>query len=399
MTRGTLPLWLVLLLVIAIGVNIRAIFGVTPPLVPMISEELGLSATTASLLTALPVLAMAVGAPLGHTLTTRMGTERSLVVLLVGLGLAELTRLVIDTAVPLVLSAAVIGAVLGAVSTLTPAFISAHLPRMRGLGTGIYSTSMALGVGLAAGTAMPITDFFGSWRISLSLWGATALVLALLLAAVRTKGGSDDVASPKPVSATATTGMKLPLRERRAWFVSAVYCVPMFLGFGVIAWLPSLFIEVGIPATTAATYLVLFQGVQVFSILTLTPLTDRIRERRGVFATVMITATLGLLALTLEPNAWALPGALLAGFGIGGASSLGLVKLQDEAVSPADATRLSAMAMVFSFTAGAVSPFAMGALKDLSGSLVPGFGLCLGVSALSMVLLIRMNPAPGPPEH
>lgn len=384
---GRLSTWVALALVVAIGVNIRAIFGATPPLVPILSDELGLSATTASLLTALPVLAMALCAPLGHALSTRLGADWAMISLLIFLGVAELSRVLIDSAMPLVISAGLIGGSLGAISTLTPAFISHHLPRLRGLATGIYSTSMALGVGLAAGTAQPINDHFGGWRVALSLWGAAALALVVVLVIVRLAGkGMPTLAGPRQ-------SISLPLRERRAWFVTVVYSIAMFLAFGVIAWLPSLFIDHGIAPATAALYLVLFQCVQLISILTLTPLTDRMPGRRAVFATVMITSTVGTLMLTLEPRDLAVPGLLLAGFGIGGVSSLALIKVQDEAVTPQDATRLSSMCMLFSFTAGAASPFLMGVLKDLTGSLVPGFGLCFTVSALSMLLLIGMHPA------
>ena len=385
--RRGLSTWLALALVVMIGVNVRAVFGVTPPLVPAISHDLSLTKTAASLLTSVPILAMAACAPLGHALTTRLGADRSMIALLSFLGVAELSRLWIDSAAPLVLSAALIGGALGAVSTLVPAFIAHYLPRLRGLATGVYSTSMAWGVGLAAGTAQPITDHLGGWRVALALWGAVALLLAVALAAVRGAGAG------MPERTGPVERVSLPLRERRAWFVTAVYVVPMFLGFGVIAWLPSLFIDHGISAHTAALYLVLFQSVQLISILGLTALTDRIRGRRGVFAVAMVTSTVGTGLLALSPAGLALPGLLLAGFGIGGTSSLALVTLQDEATSPQDATRLSSMAMLFSFTAGAAGPFLMGALADLTGSLVPGFGLCFAVSALGMLLLIGLHPA------
>lgn len=382
-----LSTWLALTLVIATGVNLRAIFGVTPPLVPVISDELSLSATAASLLTSVPILAMAICAPLGHALTSRLGTDRAMIVLLAFLGIAELSRLMMDAAVPLIVSAGLIGGSLGAISTLVPAFIAHYLPRLRGLATGVYSTSMALGVGLAAGTAQPVTDHLGGWRVALGLWGVAAFALVLALGAVRASGRG------MPRAAGGHHRVSLPLREKRAWFVSAVCCVPMFLGFGVIAWLPSHFIENGISPGRAAFYLVLFQSIQLVSMLTLTPLTDRIPGRRGVFATVMVTATLGLLLLSMEPHGLAVPGALLAGFGIGGASSLALVKVQDEATSPQDATRLSAMSMLLSFTAGAVGPFLMGALADLTGTLTWSFWLCFVVSAGGMLLLIGMHPA------
>src|SRR5690606_31564325 len=139
--------------------------------------------------------------------------------------LAELSRLMIDSAVPLVLTAGLIGGALGAISTLVPALIAHHLPRLRGLATGTYSTSMALGVGLAAGTAQPVTEHLGGWRVALGLWGAAALLLVVALVAVSASGRG----MPREVGPVQR--ISLPLRERRAWFVTAVYCVPMFLGF------------------------------------------------------------------------------------------------------------------------------------------------------------------------
>lgn len=382
-----LPTWIAIVLVVLIGVNIRAIFGVVPPLVPTIRDDLGLSATTASLLTALPVLAMGLCAPLGHLLATKLGSDRAMVALLVVLSGVELSRLSIDTATPLVVTAGLIGGSLGALSTLTPGFIAHHLPQLRGLATGIYATSMALGVALAAGTALPLANAFGGWRVALSVWGTLGLLLVVALIGSRLGGAG------LPDEPQASSRISLPLQERRAWFVTTVYAVQMFLGFSVIAWLPSLFVEQGITPGTAAGYLVAFQSVQILSMLTLTPMTDRFPGRRGIFTTVMTSSTLGLLLLVLEPQDWAMPGLLLAGFGIGGASSLALVTIQDESASPQHATRLSAMAMLFSFTAGATGPFLVGAIHDATGSFVPGFAMCLGVSTLSLLLLIGMKPA------
>ena len=216
--RGSRPLstWLALLLVIATGVNIRAIFGVTPPLIPVISADLDLSGTTASLLTSMPILAMALCAPLGHVLSTRLGPDWAMVWLLGLLSVAELSRAVIDSAIPLVVTAGLIGGALGALSTLTPALIVHHLPHRRGLATGVYSTSMALGVGLAAGTAQPIADVLGGWRMTLAVWGLLAWVIIAVTLAARW-AGAGMVEDPGP-----PTRVSLPLREARAWFVTAV---------------------------------------------------------------------------------------------------------------------------------------------------------------------------------
>lgn len=381
-----LPTWIALTLVIVTGINIRAIFGVTPPLIPEISTDLSINATTAGLVTSVPILSMAAGAPLGAILSQRFGTDLAMITLLLTLGLAEASRLALDTAVALILTAGGIGVALGALSTLSPALITHYLPRMRGVGTAVYVTAMALGVGLAAGTAQPLTDLLGGWRPALAAWSLLAWLLAAALYVAREAGAG------MPPASAGRERARLPLREGRAWFLTAAYSVAMFLGFGVMAWLPSLFIAEGVDPGTAALYLVAFQVVQLFSILTLTPLTDRYDGRRGVYATAMLCSTAGLALLTFDPHHLAIPGLLLAGAGIGASSSLALVKVQDEARSPEDATRLSSMTMLFSFLAGAAGPFLLGVLKDATGSLTPGFALCLCVSASSLLLLIRMRP-------
>lgn len=379
---------LALTLVFLTGVNIRAVFGVTPPLVPAISADLGLSSTAASLLTSVPILAMAGGAPLGHLLSSRFGGDRTMTGLLVLLSAAELSRVAMSSTPPLVVSAAFIGVALGCLSTLTPALIAHHLPGLPGLATGVYATAMAVGVGLAAGTALPVADLLGGWRGALAVWGLLPWALVAGVAWARWRGAGipvDRSSHGQPFS--------LPLREGRAWFLTALYSVPMFLGFGVIAWLPTLFVENGISPSTAGLYLVCFQAVQLVSILGLTHVTDRTTGRRAVFAVAMTTSTVGLTLLVLDPVGVAIPGLLLAGFGIGGGSGLALVKVQDEAVSLADATRLSSMTMLFSFAAGATGPFLAGLLRDHAGSLRPAFAMFLGVSALSLLLLVRMRPA------
>ena len=188
-------------LVVATGVNIRAVFGVTPPLIPLISNDLGLNGTTASLLTSVPILAMALCAPLGHVLSTRLGVDGAMVCLLLLLSAAELSRALMDSVVPLVVSAGLIGGALGALSTLTPALIAHHLPRMRGLATGIYATSMALGVGLAAGTAQPLADLLGGWRGALAAWGLLGLVLVLALSVARAARRRDARGAGPPAAA------------------------------------------------------------------------------------------------------------------------------------------------------------------------------------------------------
>jgi CP family cyanate transporter-like MFS transporter len=90
-----------LVVVVAVAVNLRPAITAVPPVLDAIQTDLGLSATGAGLLTALPVLCMGVFAPVGAALARRVGREAAVscaLILVVG---GTLVRGVDDSAVVL----------------------------------------------------------------------------------------------------------------------------------------------------------------------------------------------------------------------------------------------------------------------------------------------------------
>lgn len=385
--RPLATFWL-LALIVAIGVNLRAMFGAVPPLVPEISAELDLSATEAGLLTSAPVLLMGLCAPFGQRLAARLGQEPAMVAFLTLLAITALSRLVVDGAVVLVLTATVIGGAMGALSSLVPAFIGHHLPRLRGTATGVFSTSMALGVGLAAGVTRPLSDLLGGWRPSLATWGVAAAIVAvaLLVLLPRLATGPEPASDHRVLPTPSVRG-----GTRRTWLVAATTSVMMMLGFSTIAWLSPSFEHAGMDPARAALMFVLFQGVQVFSMLTLPPLTDVLPGKRLVFGIVLVATSAGLLLLVVAPVSMAIPASLLAGFGIGGGSSLALVLIQYAATSREEANRISAVSMLVAYSAAAAGPLALGALRDLTGGFTVGFAVLLALSLASFALLVPLG--------
>ena len=66
--------WL-LMVVVGVALNLRPAIAAVPPLLDTIQSDLGLSATGAGLLTALPVVCMGLFAPAGAALARRVGRE------------------------------------------------------------------------------------------------------------------------------------------------------------------------------------------------------------------------------------------------------------------------------------------------------------------------------------
>ena len=67
--------WRLLVVMVAVALNLRPAIAAVPPLLDAIQADLGLSATGAGLLTALPVVCMGVFAPAGTALGRRVGRE------------------------------------------------------------------------------------------------------------------------------------------------------------------------------------------------------------------------------------------------------------------------------------------------------------------------------------
>lgn len=383
-----LPAWLLVLTIAVIGLNLRAGFGSIPPLVDVISAELGLTSTAAALLTSVPIACMGLSAPLAQRLASRVGAESAAATMLGVLSIACLMRLFVGSAATLFASVGLAGAGMGGVSALMPALISHHLPRIRGSATGVYSTAMASGVAVAAWIAGPTAELFGGWRPALALWGVVSAVTLLcwlvLLPRLRTPSVPELPATP------ACRG--LPWRSPTARWVTAFTTLNMLIGFSGVAWIAPTFVEHGFSPQRAAGLFALFQIIQLVAMLSLPLLTDFTRDRRPLLAVTVICTSAGLAMMVLAPVQLALPTVLAAGIGVGGAASLALVLVQDASRSKAEAGRLGAMALLVSLLAGACGPLLMGTLRDLTGGFTTGYAVLLGLAAVALVILPVFRP-------
>src|SRR6056300_1115566 len=106
---SVLPAWLIVALMAAIGLNLRATLGAIPPLLGDISAELGLSGIAQAGLTSVAILAMGVFAPVGQRMAARWGAEITTAVMLGLLSLSGFMRLAATTTGILMASVALAG--------------------------------------------------------------------------------------------------------------------------------------------------------------------------------------------------------------------------------------------------------------------------------------------------
>jgi CP family cyanate transporter-like MFS transporter len=375
--RARVPAWLLVAMVALIGLNLRAALGSIPPLLGPISDELGIPGSTQGLLTSLGVVFMGLCAPVGQRVAARFGSEATTGAFLGVLAVGGLLRLAATTTTILLLSAAISGAAMGAISALVPGLIAHHIPRVKGLATGVYSTGLALGVAIAAWVAVPTAELLHGWRRSLALWGVVALVTMVAWLVVVPRLRRHVVhAEPEDIRAT----QRLPWRSRTAWWVTVFSSVQMVVGFSGLAWLTPYYAALGMPVADAARLFAYFQLVQLAAMMTLPTITDFTRDRRPLLAVTVAATCVGVLLLVVAPVPLALVAVGLFGFGVGGGSALVLVLVSDYTSSQRQAARLGAMTLMVAFLVGALGPVVLGWLHDLTGSLVAGYAVMVVLS-------------------
>src|SRR5471030_2277213 len=165
--------------IILVALNLRPSMAAVGPLLSAIRGDIPLSFSLASLLTMLPVMAMGLAMFFGIALGRRLGEQRTVVLSLLIIGVATVSRLFLDSAAELILSAIVAGVGIALIQALMPALIKSRFSDNVALCMGLYVTSIMGGAAIAASFAPVVMTRTGSWRLGLAVWAVLALVALL----------------------------------------------------------------------------------------------------------------------------------------------------------------------------------------------------------------------------
>lgn len=347
---------LVAVLALLTGLNLRPIMAAVGPLLDMLQQDLGLSSTQASLLTTLPVLLMGVCALAGPWLQRWIGEVRGIALGMLFIVLASAARLVIDSSVGMIASAAVAGTGIAMVQALMPAWLKRHHPLRAGSLMGLFTTGIMGGAVLAAAGAAPAADL-GGWRVVLGI--AMLPALLALIAWLRFAGGRQRHADV-PV---------LPYRSRKAWMLLVYFGIGTSAYTLVLAWLPVYYIDLGFSAAHGGYLLGAVSAMEVVAGLAVSALVHRFPDRRPLLTGVLALILAGLGCLIVAPVSLMLPAVVLVGLGIGALFPLSLIATLDHAESPAQAGALLAFVQGGGYAIAALMPLLAGVIRDHSATL------------------------------
>ncbi len=405
--------WLLRLMVPALllaAVNLRPAIASLGALLEDVRADIGMSGTVAGLLTSMPPLCFAVFGSLAPRFARRFGpvavVAGGLTAIAGGLALRPLLG---NTPAFLAASALALGGI-AVGNVLIPVIVKRWFPGRVGSMTGLYSMGLALGTASAAGVTVPVSEALGgSWRLGLGVWAVVAAVAVVPWAvlsrdsrrAVRAAADAD----PADAGAAAAPGdgggrgdgrPAEPARPVRitasptAWALAVFFGLQATAAYVILGWLPQIYRDAGVPASTAGLLLAVAMGMGVPLAFVLPRIAARLNHQGPLVVVLGGCGLGGYAGLWLAPAGGAWVWALLLAVS-NCAFPLVLTLIGVRARSHAGLVRLSAFAQSTGYLISIPGPLAVGALYGATD----GWDVPLAVLAAFMLAQVAVGIAAG----
>ena len=347
--------------------NLRACFCGVGSILPLISAELGLTNTVGGVLTTLPVLVFAMFSFLAPILARRFGLGQTLLAafsfIFIGIAVRSYTG-----SAGLFIGTVLMSIGIGFGNVLTISMIKLRFSHRVGFVTGMYSVSMAFSAAVSVGISVPVATGLGlGWRNALGMWLLLA-VLSLVLWIIRIKKEPDLKGKEKP-GTKGSRDAHIAYRVPMAWCLAAFISMQTLLFYGMTAWLPTILQSRGYSLEHAAALALYMQSLSLPSTLVVPILCARRQDQRVLILIFGGALFAGLLTFFFARDT-ASTLIALAMFSVGIGASLGFshtfFSLRTDNAQQSAA--LSGMCNTVGYSCGAVGPFLLGLIFDMTGS-------------------------------
>ena len=350
-----------------VGIN----FFVVAPLFPLIIDDFGVSRATASLLIALALLIHAFFGLPGGILAVRFGLKRMYFLGWLMIGLPVLSAVAPGFGTLLVLRLAY-GVGAGAMIPATgPLLMQWFRPREITIMNGLDMAALSLGVALSVSVAVPLANLIG-WQNTLGGFGGIAVLGA----------GAWGIWGKAEPGAQATGAGLSPkevwsvLRNRTILLLVSADALVFMQYTALTSWLPTFYNEIRGMSLTQAGYVTgLLPFVGVISVLVGGFLPLRFASKKPCFIVPGILLGLGGLGSFLIDSNFGIYLAIIL-LGIGSwsyAPTLLSLPMELPGMTPEKVAVVWGTFVTVSGFGMFVSPIVVGAIRDSSGTCVPGF--------------------------
>ncbi len=359
------------------------------PLLNEIVGDLQLTPLMSGLLASAPVLCFGVGAFASPRLVRRFGVDGGMLIVLLVVLAAVTLRLTLGYPGLLVGTIAA-GLAIAIANVLLPTIVRERYPKHVALVTGMYTTVLAVSASFAASVAVPSSVALGGWRQALAIWILPVVLSVVLWAPIAKASVMPTPDLHRESSADAKAVNRSPL----AWAIVGFFGIQSLGFYAILAWLPSMLIDVGVSPAEAGATLGLATAVGIPTGFALSSVLRKFKTLAWWSSGASLVTLLGFGALLwvvalAEAGEKITASALifacvLIGLGQAATFPLSLTLIGTRAASQAQTTQLSAMSQGWGYLLAAAGTFVVGYLSEISATWSWSLGLLVLLTVLQI---------------
>ncbi|MFM0211253.1 MFS transporter [Paraburkholderia sediminicola] len=354
-----------------------------------------------------------------NLLLKRWGARRLFFLIVLGWGLCSTSMLFIRTPAEFYLGRLALGAFEAGFYPGVIYYLATWFPQdRRSKAFAVFTSGVTVAgviVGPLSGWIMTKFDSaagLAGWQWVFLLEGVPSCVMSLVCLVLLRRGPADaswlseqerhalcDTLERERSEAHVTQGGRAIvslLRDSRIYLFALVYFCAVSGIYALGFWVPAIIRSYGVVTPLAiGLYSVIPWGLAAIGTILISRHSDRVQERRWHFS-VVIFAGAAALALSTIPHLNFPTAMLLLSIGaISVTSSSPLFWAMPTALlSPQSAAGGVALINCLAVTSGIVMPFAVGLLKEMTGSFSPGLWLLAGTLCSGALILLAIVPGP-----
>jgi CP family cyanate transporter-like MFS transporter len=332
---------------------------------------------------------MGLFAPLAPYLAARVGTRRAVTLALALIGGLGIARALSPNIWSVVLLTIPVGVGMGIGNAIAPIAVRERVSRRPALGTGAYTTGIQVGSSAAALSAVPLAGLLAGWRGALTAFSAVTCVLAIAWFVLT----RDD-----PPHTRVSGRLRLPIRSLTAWLLVLTFGLMGSVYYGLNAWLADAYSERGWSHTSTGVLVAMMNISAIPCSFGIPWLSEHFGGRvrwLSIMSVAFFLGSLGLVELPAGAYGWS----LLAGTAQGGMFALVMTLPLDLEHDRARLGSLVAMMLGAGYTLAATAPFALGAVRDSTGSFTDVLRCVVGLTVLLFIVVRAVARVTGRAER
>jgi len=348
-----------LLLLWLYGTALRFTILAVPPVIPLIHDEMNLSATQVGILTGLPSMLFAIAAVPGALLIARLGIRVALVLGIAVNAIGGALRGAVPDVNWLYAMTIVMGAGVAIMQVTLPPAVRLWLPHRIGFATAVYTNGLLIGEIAPVALMLPLVlPLVGTWQAGFVFWSVPVAIIAVLVM----------LFSPRPAT---TNGSQVRRRWWPDWNNALIWRLGIMLGsvnatyFATNAFIPDYLRSTGESEWTSVALSALNIG-QIPASLILLAVAGRLERAVWPYVVCGLLCVVAAIGIVFGSGIWVVVAATLQGFAA--AAILVLVLALPPLLSPPDDVhRVTAAMFTISYTCAVIVPVISGVTWDLSG--------------------------------